>query len=77
MIHQRNASDTLIESLEYIGMEKVRGLDIMINGIPLISESFEPYQRKGINYHNKQFGRYYIMTNTSTPAKKDLLEEMK
>ena len=64
------AASTFAEVIEKLGIERVRSLERIVSGIPLISTS------KHSKYDQRQSGQYYIMTNTDTETKGKLLEEI-
>ncbi len=68
-IEETYASVTFGKTIEWIGVEKVRSLNIR-DIIPLVSTSKDSF------YHQYQAGRYYIMTGISNKRKKYLLEEI-
>ncbi len=69
-INHRNASRTFAEVIERLGIERVRELGHIVNGIPLISPT------KHEKYTPHKYGRYYIVTATHTADKKNLLEKI-
>lgn len=64
------STDTFVEVIEKLGIERVRRLEIKNNRIPLISPSNHP------TYFQRKSGPYYIMTSNNTATKKRLLEEI-
>ena len=64
------AATTFAEVIEKLGIDQVRRLERIVNGIPLISTSKHPV------YDQRPSGRYYIMTNTDTETKEKLLKEI-
>ena len=69
VINHSRASDTFVEVIEKLGIEKVRDLNKKYI-IPLISDSKHP------KYNQARSGNYYIMTNSNTETKKRLLDEI-
>ena len=69
-LYNETAAKTLAAAIEKIGIEKVYALNLPAGGCPLISI------KKHERYSQIQKGKYYIMTNTPTQLKKDLLEEI-
>ncbi len=70
-ICRRNASDTLVEVIEEIGIEKVKKLDLTISGLPLIDTVQHP------TYNQEASGNYYITTHSDTNTKIERLNEIK
>lgn len=69
-IFNQFAANTLAESIEKLGVEKVKALNLIVNGHPLISS--EKHNR----YGQIKVGDYYVMTSTSTQVKKHLLKKI-
>jgi hypothetical protein len=70
-ISHRFAYDTLVDTIKLVGHEKVRTLNIMCCGVPLVSS------RKDNFYRQHELSKdVYIMTHSSTRTKKDQLDEM-
>lgn len=67
VIHHHFAADTFVEVLQYLGIERVKTLNIRVNGVPLVST------HKDDKYSQKELGTYWIMTHSNTEAKKMLL----
>ena len=68
-ICERKVSETFVKTILKIGPEKIKGLNIIRSGVPLVSE------KKDKKYSQHQLGSYWIMVNTSTPDKiKTLIE---
>ena len=72
VICRRYGSDTFVEVIETIGIEKVavRCHHVRIYGIPLVAT----YDNK--RYTTRKSGDYYIMVNTSTSKKVEILEQI-
>ena len=68
-IDHHNATETFVEVIEKLGIQRVKDLDKEYI-IPLISTDEHP------RYTQRKLGRYYIMTQSSTNTKKELLEEI-
>ena len=68
--HSR-ASETFAEVIEKIGLERVKNLDLTLNGIPLIATYKHP------TYSQTKSGTYYIATHCSTTTKIERLNEIK
>lgn len=65
-----SAADTFTETLEALGLEKVRALGKVRNGFPLVGT------RASENYTQREVGGLYVMTHTSSEYKKEVLEEI-
>jgi hypothetical protein len=65
--------DTFIETIQKIGFEKIKGLNIFRSSVPIISET--KYNGE-IKYKLHNIGRYWIMTNISTAEKYKVLTEI-
>lgn len=62
---------TLCEVIKTVGVEKVRHLNILCNGIPLIDNKKDDY------YQQHEFNNgLYLMTTSSTLSKKQQLDEI-
>lgn len=61
------AASAFTKAIGKIGIERVKALRIVISSVPLISTT------KHERYGQFQLGDYYIMTNTSTAVKHELL----
>ena len=70
IINHKASATTFAEAIEKLEIERVRNLELIVSGIPLISTSNHP------TYSQRKSGRYYIMTNTSTKEKKRLLDRI-
>ena len=70
VICRRYASDTFVEVIEKIGIEKVEVLPIFIFGNPLVATYDNP------SYTTRKSGAYYIIVHTSTPKKVEILEQI-
>ncbi len=68
--HSR-VSETFVEVIEKIGVEKVKTLGIIINAIPLIDTYQHPI------YSQTKSSNYYITTHSSTNTKIERLNEIK
>ncbi len=67
-ISENTGIDTFIEVIKEIGIERVKKLDLSVNGIPLIADCDVPdkAQRK----IETETGTYYIVSGTNTVMKK-------
>lgn len=72
-IENRYAYETLIEVIRMAGVDKVRELGQIQCGIPLVSTSIDDYY--GNSQHELSKG-LYVMTHSSTQAKKQQIEEI-
>ena len=70
-ICHRQVSKTFVEAIEKIGVERVKILDLILNGIPLIATSQHP------TYSQTESGNYYITTHCNTTTKIDRLNTIK
>ncbi len=70
-IAHRFAYDTLIEAIRNIGYEKVRALNLICCGVPLVSNTKDDFYTQ----HELTKG-VFIMTHSSTRSKKDQLDEI-
>lgn len=70
-ICHRYVSDTFVEAIQIIGIEKVKLLGMEYCDVPLIS-TFKHH-----TYNQAQSGSYYIMTNSNTDKKIEQLKEIK
>lgn len=68
--NERDATDTFCEVLQFVGLIRVRQLEIMPSGINLISTS------KDENRQQRKVGNFYVFTNRSTRQKADQLQEV-
>lgn len=66
----KRGSWTLAKVVEKLGVEKVRALGILSNGVPLV------HVRRLRRAPQTRIGRYFIASNTSTAEKKAQLEEI-
>ena len=70
ILDDRKASVAFAKAIEKIGIERVRALQIVSNTVPLISTTKHEF------YGQNQVGNYYVMTNTSTESKKNILDQV-
>ena len=70
-ISNRFAYDTLLETIKSIGHEKVKGLNIVYCGVPLVSDKKDDFYTQ----HELTRG-VYIMTHSATKVKKEQLDEI-
>jgi len=69
VIQEPKTTDTFIKALKHFSIEKVKSLDLVFLGVPLIAEyNHDKYQQKQIS--NNQF----VLTQVSKEKKKEILE---
>lgn len=73
-ISKDTAIDTFIEVIKELGIEKVRKLDLHINGIPLIANC--DYEDKAQRKVATETRTYYIVSGTNTVKKASILEDI-
>ena len=73
-IAEERAIDTFIEVIKVIGIEKIRKLDLMVNGIPLIADC--DYTGKAQRKIEIETETYYIVSGTNTITKKSILDDI-
>ena len=66
----KHATNTFCDVLEFIGLMRVRQLEIMPSGINLVSTS------KDENRQQRKIGDFYIFTNRSTDDKAKMLSDI-
>ena len=69
-VNHSTSATTFAEVIEKLGIERVRNLKLKVGRLSLVSTTKDPILGQ------RQSGRYYIMTNTSTKRKKALLEKI-
>lgn len=69
-INHKKVVDTFVETIQKIGLEKIKPLNIYCAGVALISETKDNY------YHQHKFGNYWIMVSTATKNKIMILKEI-
>lgn len=70
-INDRHASQTLCDTIIKIGVERVKALNIIVNGLNIVSrEEDDFYNQQRLN------SGYFIMTHSNTKNKKKQIEEM-
>ena len=73
VVENRNVSKTLIDVINYAGIEPVRNLGIIINNVNLISTTIIPKYEKA----QKNIGKgLYVMTCCDTNKKKKIIEQI-
>ncbi len=70
VIEEPRAIATFTKVIERLGIANVRKLGLTANTIPLVSNAKDLYRPQ------KQVGGYYISSNSSTKAKKNILEQI-
>ncbi len=73
-ISEDTAIDTFIKVIKELGIEKVKKLDLHINGIPLIANC--DYEDKAQRKVETDPGTYYIVSGTNTVRKASTLEDI-
>lgn len=69
-ICERTAADTFVRTLEALGIERVRALNLQVNRHPLVA------LERSESYNQTESGRYLVMTHTSTAAKQKMLQQI-
>lgn len=69
-IQNKKASETFVETIKIIGVEKVKNLELQINKISLVSD------KKSNKYIQHPLGNYFIITHSSTKNKKSCLDDI-
>jgi len=68
VIYETKAVDTFVKSIKKLGADRVLALGIEVNGFPLVSkQQSDGYPRQ------TQLDSYYVITHSSTEAKRDQL----
>lgn len=70
VIQSNTAAQTMADTIEYFGVEHVRDLQIMINGIELVS------MFKHSKYGQTRVGKFYVCTHSNNNNKKKMLEQL-
>ena len=73
-ISENTGIDTFIEVIKAIGIEKVKELDLPVNGVPLIANC--DYDGKAQRKVETETGTYYIVSGTDRGKKKRILDEI-
>lgn len=69
IIQEPKSTDSFIKTLKHFSIEKVKALDLVFLGVPLIAEySHDKYQQKQISNNR------YVLTQISKEKKKEILE---
>lgn len=69
-IHHPVAADTFVEALQELGLERVKALNIRVNGIPLVASE------RNYDYTQAKVGPYWVITHSNTEYKRKLLTEI-
>ena len=69
-IQRSKAKDAFVATIKQFGIEKVKGLNLQVRGIPLVSDA------KSDRYSQTKVDRYFVITHSSTLEKKQTLEEI-
>jgi hypothetical protein len=73
VVENKNVLETLIDVISYAGIERVRGLGIIINNVNLVSSSRIPKYKNS----QKSVGNgMYVMTCCDTNKKKKIIEHI-
>lgn len=71
LIKEKTASETFVETLNTLGLERIAKLNKKLSGIPLLNKApVDGYQ------HQKQSGDWYITTHFSNETAKGMLEDI-
>ena len=73
-ISENTGIDTFIEVIKAIGIEKIKELDLSVNGIPLIADC--DYDGKDQRKVETEAGTYYIVSGTDRGKKKRILDDI-
>lgn len=73
VIEKYRAADTFVETIQKIGIDKVRKLGLRGNGVPLIDSA---PRRDGKTFAQQKIQGWYICTYSSTLKKKEQLDEI-
>lgn len=73
LIQENNACDTLVEAVKAAGVANVRGLNLVKDHIPLISNTIDSKYGKA---QKPVGGGWYVNTHSSTLGKKKILEKI-
>lgn len=71
IISNHSTSDTLLQTIDKIGAEKVRKLQIRQSGVDLVAEEEDAFYRQ-----DKTKDGYWLITHSSTAVKKKVLDEI-
>ena len=69
-IDRKTATDTFVDAIGRIGVDRIKELNKKLNGAPLISTE------KPTTAQHREFGEHYIVVHSSTIQKKRLLDEI-
>jgi hypothetical protein len=70
-ISHRFANETLVDTIKIIGHEKVKGLNIICCGVPLVSSIKDDFYTQ-----HQLASKVFVMTHSSTKTKKEQLDEI-
>lgn len=73
-ISEDTAIDTFIEVIKELGIEKVKKLDLPVNGIPLIADC--AYDGKAQREVQTETQTFYVVSGTNTITKKRILDDI-
>ena len=72
-IYHKKVADTFVEAIQKIGAEKIKKLNLLLNGIPIVSDKKDEFYGKSQRLIPPN---YFIMTHSSTPGKIKCLYEI-
>ena len=70
IIHHTNGTDTFVETIERIGIERVKSLNLMYGKFPLIDTGVHPTGKQ------RESGRYYIRMPIAPYRQVDVLRKI-
>lgn len=73
-ISENTAIDTFIRVIKELGMEKVKNLNLFVNGIPLVAD--RDYPDKAQREVETETETYYVVSGTNTLTKKKILDDI-
>ena len=73
-ISEDTAIDTFIEVIKVLGIEKVKNLNLFVNGIPLVSDC--DYPDKAQREVETKTQTFYVVSGTNTITKKRILDDI-
>jgi hypothetical protein len=68
VIQRPTAAKAFTEVIQVLGLEKVKALGLMVNGIPLVDSAPHP------KYGQSKLGSWYVCTHSNTKTKKQQLK---
>lgn len=70
VVQRSTAAAAFVETIDRLGVDEVRGLNLKVSGVPLVGTYNHP------TYGQSPLGRWLICTHSNTMAKKELLERI-